>query len=55
MTETSIRNALELQGLTNLAAVHHNLPTSFLYEEIVRRRGSAWTRRSTSRSKRSIV
>ncbi|OGP83585.1 MAG: phosphoenolpyruvate carboxykinase (ATP) [Deltaproteobacteria bacterium RBG_13_65_10] len=38
MTQGSIRTALDLQGLTNLAAVHHNLPTSFLYEEIVRRR-----------------
>lgn len=38
MTQESIRAALELQGLTNLAAVHHNLPTSRLYEEIVQRR-----------------
>jgi phosphoenolpyruvate carboxykinase (ATP) len=38
MAQESIRTALELQGFTNLAAVQHNLPTSFLYEEIVRRR-----------------
>ncbi|MEN9580748.1 MAG: hypothetical protein RJA21_312 [Gemmatimonadota bacterium] len=37
MTQESIWSELELQGLTNLAAVHHNLPTPFLYEEIVRR------------------
>lgn len=34
----SILSTLQLEGFTNLAAVHHNLPTSALYEEIVRRR-----------------
>lgn len=28
MTGTSIQNALELHGLTNLAAAQHNLPTA---------------------------
>ncbi len=38
MTQRPIEDALEKQGITNFAAIHHNLPTSFLYEEIVRRR-----------------
>lgn len=37
MTDQSIQSVLTLHGLTNLAAVHHNLPTSRLYEEAVRR------------------
>jgi phosphoenolpyruvate carboxykinase (ATP) len=37
MPRAALRTALEQQGLTTLAAVHHNLPTSFLYEQIVRR------------------
>lgn len=36
MPET-LRSTLERQGLTNLGDVHHNLPTSFLYEQIIRR------------------
>ena len=36
--QESIRNALEIQGNTTLGAVHRNLPTSYLYEEIVQRR-----------------
>ena len=38
MTRESIRTALERQGLANLAAIHHHLPTSLQYEEIVHHR-----------------
>lgn len=37
MAQESMRTALQRQGLTNLAAVLHNQPTSSLYEEVVRR------------------
>jgi len=37
MIEEPIRSVLERQGLTNVGEVHHNLPTSFLYEQILRR------------------
>ena len=37
MIQNTIRSELADQGINNIGAIHHNLPTSLLYEQIIRR------------------